>query len=142
MSEDHSRYYDELSRLNNEIVNMQRELAKKHEQLRQANILLDQRVQERTHEMRQAKEEAGQANAAKSEFLSRMSHELRTPMNSSLGFGQLMEVDSLNEKQAVRLAHILRSGYQLLKLIDEVLDMAEKERAVRLPPSRGGVSGP
>lgn len=77
-----------------------------------------------------AKEEAERANRAKSEFLSRMSHELRTPMNSILGFAQLLESDPaepLTESQQESVEVILKGGYHLLDLINEVLDLARIE---------------
>ncbi len=67
------------------------------------------------------------ASRAKSEFLSRMSHELRTPMNAVLGFGQLLEMDDLNEEQRESVGYIVSSGRHLLGLIDEVLDISRIE---------------
>jgi PAS domain S-box-containing protein len=77
-----------------------------------------------------AKEEAERANRAKSAFLSRMSHELRTPLNAILGFGQLMDGDTvapLDARQRARLAQMLQGGQHLLTLINEVLDLARVE---------------
>jgi signal transduction histidine kinase/ActR/RegA family two-component response regulator len=73
-------------------------------------------------------EEAARANRAKTEFLSRMSHELRTPLTAVLGFGQLLEQRRvLPDQQAEAAGHILKAGRHLLKLIDEVLDLASIE---------------
>jgi PAS domain S-box-containing protein len=77
--------------------------------------------------LRRATAEAEGANRAKSEFLSRMSHELRTPMNSILGFAQLLERAPLAESQQRGVQHILTAGRHLLRLINEVLDIARIE---------------
>ncbi len=81
-------------------------------------------------ELRAARETAESASAAKSEFLSSMSHELRTPLNAILGFAQLLERDRknpLDTRQLQRLQHVLRGGEHLLRLIDDVLDLAKIE---------------
>ncbi len=75
----------------------------------------------------QSRVEAERANRAKSEFLSRMSHELRTPLNAILGFAQLLEMDSLGPQQRESVEHILKGGRHLLRLINEVLDIARIE---------------
>ena len=88
-----------------------------------ANEQLQQEITER----RRAEEAADRANRAKSDFLSRMSHELRTPLNGILGFGQLLEMESLPADQAEGVAHILKAGRHLLGLINEVLDISRIE---------------
>src|SRR5947209_17575558 len=72
-------------------------------------------------------DEVERASKAKSEFLSRMSHELRTPLNAILGFGQLLARHKPTETQRKRISYILNAGRHLLKLIDEVLDIARVE---------------
>jgi PAS domain S-box-containing protein len=69
---------------------------------------------------------AEKANLAKSEFLSSMSHELRTPLNAILGFAQLMASESPppNKHQKQSIDQILQAGWYLLKLINEILDLA------------------
>ena len=69
---------------------------------------------------------AEQANRAKTDFLSSMSHELRTPLNAILGFAQLMEsgYPSPVPSQKRNLEQILKAGWYLLELINEVLDLA------------------
>jgi signal transduction histidine kinase/AmiR/NasT family two-component response regulator len=69
---------------------------------------------------------AEKANRAKTDFLSAMSHELRTPLNAILGFAQLIETGAppptLSQKR--NLDQILKAGWYLLELINEILDLA------------------
>ena len=87
---------------------------------------LDQVLQEKNVELESAKSVAEKANLAKSDFLSSMSHELRTPLNAILGFAQLLESGSPppTAAQIVRLHQILKAGWYLLELINEILDLA------------------
>lgn len=92
-------------------------------------------------EAEQARGEAERANLAKSEFLSRMSHELRTPLNAILGFGQLLETVDRADDDAQAVDQILKAGWHLLALIDDVLDLARIEAgklAVSLEPVHAG----
>jgi len=86
-------------------------------------------LQETNMELKSAKSAAEKANLAKSDFLSSMSHELRSPLNAILGFAQLMQstapLPTASQKESI--AHILQAGWHLLKLINEVLDLAVVE---------------
>ena len=77
-------------------------------------------------ELESAKSVAEKANLAKSDFLSSMSHELRTPLNAILGFAQLLEAGSPppTAAQTARLHQIVKAGWYLLELINEILDLA------------------
>src|SRR5207249_2122005 len=81
------------------------------------------------HTLTLAKGTAEKANLAKSEFLSSMSHELRSPLNAILGFAQLMESDATpaTPSQKSSIDEILRAGWYLLELINEILDLAQIE---------------
>jgi PAS domain S-box-containing protein len=77
-------------------------------------------------ELNEAMAVADKANRAKSEFLSSMSHELRTPLNAILGFAQLLETGapSPTVTQKRNIDQILKAGWYLLELINEILDLA------------------
>ncbi len=77
-------------------------------------------------ELQNAKAVAEKANLAKSDFLSSMSHELRTPLSAILGFAQLMESGSPSPttSQKRSIGEILKAGWYLLELINEILDLA------------------
>src|SRR3954471_3227664 len=76
--------------------------------------------------LNEARGAADKANRAKTDFISSMSHELRTPLNAILGFAQLIELGSPAPTPAQRrsLDQILKAGWCLLELINEVLDLA------------------
>lgn len=75
----------------------------------------------------QARQEAEEASASKSMFLSRTSHELRTPLNAIFGFAQLLEQDLPPGKQLNSVLMIKGAGQHLLKLINELLEIARIE---------------
>ncbi|HJV63449.1 MAG TPA: HAMP domain-containing sensor histidine kinase, partial [Albitalea sp.] len=68
------------------------------------------------------------SNRNKTLFLSRVSHELRTPLNGILGFAQLIQRDAANDaKQRQRADLILQSGWHMLDLVEEILDLSAAE---------------
>jgi PAS domain S-box-containing protein len=87
---------------------------------------IEKLLQQKNTELEVAIAVADKANRAKSDFLSSMSHELRTPLNAILGFAQLIEAGlpppSFSQKRSVD--QILKAGWYLLELINEILDLA------------------
>ncbi len=87
---------------------------------------LDQALLDKNVELENARSVAEKANLAKSDFLSSMSHELRTPLGAILGFAQLIEsgVPPPTTAQKRSNDQILKAGWYLLELINEILDLA------------------
>lgn len=93
-------------------------------------VAIDVAERRRAAELEVARKAAEGANQAKSEFLSQMSHELRTPLNAVLGYAQLLENDPDQPPtagQLKRVQHIQHAGWHLVRLIDDVLDLARIE---------------
>ncbi|MEL6231922.1 MAG: histidine kinase dimerization/phospho-acceptor domain-containing protein, partial [Cyanobacteria bacterium J06627_3] len=107
------------------------------QQLKQSFIILESnnqeletRVQERTAELKDAKEVAEAATRTKSAFLANMSHELRTPLNSIIGYSEMLEedVELMGEDDLIPdLRKIQGSSRHLLNLIDSVLELSKIE---------------
>ncbi|MDP2231803.1 PAS domain S-box protein [Methylotenera sp.] len=95
-------------------------------QIEAERTLLDQALQVKNAELERARQIADKANLAKSDFLSSMSHELRTPLGAILGFAQLIEsgTPQPTPTQKKSIDQILKAGWYLLELINEVLDLA------------------
>ena len=95
---------------------------------------------------RQARKGAEAAAQAKAEFLATMSHEFRTPLNAILGYAQLLDMGVLGPATPAQHAHLERlqaSARHLLRLIDDVLDVAKVDAdrlEVRRDPLMSGAA--
>jgi signal transduction histidine kinase len=96
-------------------------------QLQETNNRLESTVQERTRELRAARDEALEASRMKSQFLANMSHEIRTPMNGVLGAANLLANTDLSAEQRQYVDILTTSGHALLAIINDVLDFSKIE---------------
>ncbi|MBO7402981.1 MAG: response regulator [Lachnospiraceae bacterium] len=79
-------------------------------------------------ELKAARAEAELSNTTKTTFLANMSHEIRTPMNSIIGFTEiLLKQEMSRDEQTEYMENIRDSAYDLLKLINEILDITKVE---------------
>ena len=78
--------------------------------------------------LKEAKDRAEEADKLKTAFLANMSHEIRTPMNSIVGFSNLLTEDNLTKDEKNEyIQHINHGSETLLKLIDDIIDIAKIE---------------
>ncbi|MBD2533031.1 MASE1 domain-containing protein [Nostoc flagelliforme FACHB-838] len=107
------------------VINENKKAAAK---LKQANAELEQRVEERTYELKEAKLAADSSNQAKSDFLANMSHELRTPLNGILGYAQILQRSpTITDHERKSINIIYQCGSHLLTLINDILDLSKIE---------------
>lgn len=98
--------------------------------LQDVNVLLENKVIERTDELQKANIALEKANKLKSEFLATMSHELRTPLNAIIGFAEVLRdeiIGTTTDEQKEYLDDIHKSGQHLLNMINTILDLSKIE---------------
>jgi signal transduction histidine kinase/CheY-like chemotaxis protein len=102
----------------------------------QARDRLEQDVENRTRELKLARDEALAASQTKTRFLASMSHEIRTPLNAVIGMTELLLDDPLTPSQHEMVATIQSSGEHLLSVINDILDISQIETGKMLLKNR------
>ena len=131
---------EELQQSNAQMEESQQQLQQQAEELQQSNAQMEEaqlQMQQQNRELEASRtllderaQELERASQYKSEFLANMSHELRTPLNAIILLSKMMGNDAEKRVQgeALKWAEVIhRSGEDLLRLINDVLDLSKVE---------------
>jgi PAS domain S-box-containing protein len=111
-----------LQMQNQELQSSQDEIKAINEEL----FITTNALKESNIKLLKAKEKAEESDHLKTEFINNMSHEIRTPMNGIIGFSDFLNNSNLsNEKRRYYINVIQNSGYQLLRIIDDILEISK-----------------
>ncbi|MCV6608678.1 MAG: response regulator, partial [Campylobacterales bacterium] len=134
------RRTEEIQEANTQMEEQQQQLQQQSEELQQANTQMEeqqQQVQLQADELKKKnddlikqQEELANSNQYKSEFLANMSHELRTPLNSIILLSKLLSNNTktaMDEDEVKKARVINTAGNELLRLINDILDISKIE---------------
>jgi len=118
-------------------ISEQRVASRAQAELLISKLSIEEQIEQRTQQLRDAVQRADAANRAKSEFLANMSHEIRTPMAAILGYTDLLDDQTLAPAQrSDNVQTIKRNGEHLLNVINDILDLSKIEAgAIDLEPA-------
>lgn len=120
--------HEELKQQNELLSNMSQQIMEQNKELEMHRNKLERLVDERTIELKEAKNKAEESDKLKSAFLANMSHEIRTPMNAIVGFTSILEEENLETEERNKYIEIINSNLDsLLRLIDDILDLSRIE---------------
>jgi signal transduction histidine kinase len=100
------------------------------DQAQEALRLSEEQLREQNRALEEQNRRVEAASRMKTEFVANMSHELRSPLNSIIGFSELMhdgKLGPLTEFQKESFGRILNGAHHLLRLINDILDLARVE---------------
>lgn len=114
-----------IEQLKDLYTNLELKVEQRTDELEKGNLLLQRHKQE----LEQVNLRLKESNLYKSEFLAVMSHELRTPLTSIMAFAELISVGipPKDTKQQYYLKEVLQNSQILLRLINNILDLAKIE---------------
>lgn len=122
------KYFYANKTLENARNDLDKRVKERTSELRTTNIKLKDEINERKRYevfLQIEKRKAEEADRLKSVFLANMSHEIRTPLNGLLGFSDLLQNNELTEDKRARYIEIIQNnGEQLLKIIDDIMDIS------------------
>ncbi|MFT3858732.1 MAG: ATP-binding protein [Aquabacterium sp.] len=118
---------DEIAALSRSLNDMHGQLQARMAELAAYRDQLEEKIAERTEQLRQARDKAEAATRAKSAFIANMSHEIRTPMNAIMGMTYLLQQSPVLPGQAERLRAVQQAAEHLLDIINNVLDLSKIE---------------
>ena len=120
-----SHFQNMTEQLKDLYTNLELKVEQRTDELEKANLILQSHQQE----LEQMNHRLEEANIYKSDFLAVMSHELRTPLTSIIAFTEIMLVDTPQEDKELQhnLQEVLQNSHILLRLINNILDMAKIE---------------
>lgn len=96
-------------------------------ELHKLNASLEEKVDQRTADLKQALEQAEKAGQLKSFFLANVNHELRKPMNAILGLGSYLQAQAKDEEIGQIAQELLDSGNRLSKTMTSILELGAIE---------------
>jgi signal transduction histidine kinase len=125
--------HDEIAELNNELVNAQRELARKNAALDECNQKLTQVIEElektRDH-LTDSNQQLNELNQQKDRFLGMVVHDLRNPLGVIKCTSELCLMDAEDAEQIELLQMVKDSSTQMLNLVNDLLNIVRIQRAV------------